>query len=383
MINKTGAFFILVLIATFVVNLLMKKFLPLLLTIVVSTGSFGQITITNADFAAAGDTARFSTASASSPVDVTLTGANYTWDFSFLQPTSQGIDTFLSVTSTPIIYAFTFGFNSNVAKKGFANGGLPGVPVSDVYNFYNRSTNNYRQTGYGGSLNGITTPLSFNSPDIIYDFPVNFGNIDSSDSDYSLAVPNVATAVGNQRRVNVVDGWGSITTPYGTFNALRIKSTLTGEDSLYLDSIGQGFSIPRALTREYKWLAAGQDIPLLEIVTRELQPGTESVASIRYKDIARSVGLATVSLLANDPLLRPNPSGANDVHATINLRKATDVSLLIQSMDGRTVEQKILQLNAGIQNVLVKPAAQSLQAGVYLVTFVVDNERYTTKMIVE
>lgn len=96
-----------------------------------------------------GDTARFSNASPLSTVDLTLTGANYTWDFSFLQSTGQDVDTFLAVTSTPLVYILVFGFNSNVAKRGLDLSAFPQVPVTDIYNFYSKSSNNFRQMGYG------------------------------------------------------------------------------------------------------------------------------------------------------------------------------------------------------------------------------------------
>jgi hypothetical protein len=361
----------------------MKKIVALLFFCLYGMNSYSQITVTNADFASAGDTARFSTASPMSAVDLTLTGANYTWDFSFLQPVSQDVDTFLSVTSTPFVYVLVFGLSSNVAKKGFDLSALPAVPVSDIYNFYNRSSNNYRQTGFGASVSGITTPLSFNSPDIIYDFPVNFGNIDSSDSDYSLAIPGLASAVGSQRRVNTVDGWGSVTTPYGTFNALRIKSTITGEDSLFLDTLGQGFAAPRPLTREYKWLANGQDIPVLEIVTSELVAGVETVNSIRYKDSIRTTGLNAIPYLSGEPALSPNPSRNHDVLATIDLKQPAVVGIFIRSIEGKLLDQKSVDLNSGKQNILVKSSSLSLSPGVYLVSFVVQNEQFTTRMVVE
>ncbi len=360
----------------------MNKFFTLLTLLFISAIGHAQITITNADMPSGGDTARFSNASPLSPVDLTLTGANYTWDFSFLQSTGQDVDTFLSVTSTPLVYVLVFGFNSNVAKRGLDLSAFPQVPVTDIYNFYSKSSNNFKQMGYGASISGVTTPISFNNADVIYDFPVNFGNIDSSDSDYSLVVPGVASAIGSQHRVNEVDGWGSVITPFGTFNALRIKSTLTGQDSLYLDSLGQGFAAPRPLTREYKWLANGQDIPVLEINTTETF-GVETITAIRYRDSVRTVGLNQLSLLAAEPVLSPNPARNHDVMATINLMQAAGVEIVMQSIEGKVVSRQMLQLNAGLQNVLVKPAATGLQAGLYTVSFIVDNERFTTKLVVE
>ncbi|MBK9638651.1 MAG: hypothetical protein IPO63_12870 [Bacteroidetes bacterium] len=289
----------------------MKKVCTILMSFLLPLFTSAQITITNADLPSSGDQIQFSEAAITTPVDVTITGANYLWDFSMLQHTSQDVDTFLTVLSTPLVYAFVFGFNSNQAMRGVDLSAVPQVPITDVYGFFNRSSSNYKQTGYGASISGITTPISFNNHDIIYDFPVNFGNIDSSDSDYSIVIPGLATAIGSQHRVNVVDGWGDITTPYGTFNALRIVSTLTGEDSVYLDTLGFGFSSPRQLTREYKWLANGQDIPILQINTTELL-GIETVTLIKYRDSLRvPTALQEIRVEDLQLSLSPNPSNGN------------------------------------------------------------------------
>lgn len=178
-----------------------------------------------------------------------------------------------------------------------------------------------------------------------------------------------------------MDGWGSITTPFGTFSALRIKSTLTGQDSLYLDSLQQGFAAARPLTREYKWLANGNVIPVLEINTTETL-GIEAITSIRYRDSIRTVGLNQISLLNAEPVLSPNPAGNHDVNALINLQQASQVDIVIQSMDGKVVSRQNLRLEAGMQNVLIKSTGSGLLSGLYTVSFIVGNERFTTKLVV-
>ncbi|MBL7922989.1 MAG: T9SS type A sorting domain-containing protein [Bacteroidia bacterium] len=360
----------------------MKKLFTLLCGLIANL-SWAQITITNTDLASANDTVRFSEASALTPVDLSLTGANYTWDFSGLQSVSQDVDSFLSVSSTPLVYFLFFGFSSNLASRGVDLSSFPGVPISDVYSFFNKSSNNYKQTGYGASINGITTPIAFNNDDIVYDFPVNFGNVDSSDSDYSISLPGLATAIGSQHRVNVVDGWGSITTPYGTFNALRIVSTLTGEDSVYLDTLGFGFSSPRPLTREYKWLADAQDIPVLQINTIETL-GIETVSLIKYRDSLRTpVGLPANYLSHTPMTLAPNPSKGSDVLAVINLKNAASLEVSIYSAEGRLVDRRQVQLQAGKQTVAVRPSDLQLNAGVYLVEMSSLGERFSARMVIQ
>ena len=361
----------------------MKKVYTILMSVLFPLISIAQITITSADLPSAGDQIQFSQAAITTPVDLTLTGTSYVWDFSMLQHTSQDVDTFLSVLSTPIVYALVFGFNSNQAMRGVDLSAVPQVPISDVYGFYNKSSNNYKQTGYGASITGITTPISFNNDDIIYDFPITFGNMDSSDSDYSIIIPGLATAIGSQHRVNVVDGWGDITTPYGTFNALRIVSTLTGEDSIYLDTLGFGFSAPRQLTREYKWLATGQDIPILQINTSELL-GIETVTLIKYRDSLRvPTALNEVRVDDLQLSLSPNPSNGSEFYLISVSAKSTDLNCAIYSLDGRLVHRQPLSIQSGKQKIQLGSADFKLSAGSYVVNISNSSSSISIKLIVQ
>jgi hypothetical protein len=59
----------------------MKKVYSVLLSFLLPVLSSAQITITNADLPSSGDQIQFSQAAVTTPVDLTLTGANYLWDF--------------------------------------------------------------------------------------------------------------------------------------------------------------------------------------------------------------------------------------------------------------------------------------------------------------
>lgn len=88
-----------------------KRLLPTLL-ILSSVQVFSQVTVNQADMPSAGDTLRFSVANTSG-IDAGSGGSNQTWDFSNLQSTSQFVDEFLPVSSTPFTYVATYGFPSS------------------------------------------------------------------------------------------------------------------------------------------------------------------------------------------------------------------------------------------------------------------------------
>lgn len=361
----------------------MKNTFTLFILLICSTVLHAQITINSADMPSSGDIIRFSTAANNTTVNLLQTGAGQTWDFSYLQPIGQSLDTFVSVTSTPITYLLTFGFTSNLAARGIQLSSIGFLPVNNGYSFYNKNASGFRQKGFGAELNGIPVPVPYNNDDDIYLFPLNFGDQDTSDSDYNVTIPGQGSAIGNQRRINHVDGWGTVITPYGSFSALRILSVLTGEDSLYLDTLGFGFNLQRALTKEYKWLANGQDIPVLQINTTTNNFGVESVSLIRFRDSLRAFASVPENLpFIAEPRLYPNPTAGSDVMAVMDLKTPTEVTLDILDPSGRLISRRELFLSSGIQQVQVKSSDLQLNAGLYFVCFRVGNESRTARLIV-
>lgn len=354
-----------------------KIFLTAMLGIAMLTGANAQITITAADMPNAGDTFRISTASVLSAIDLSLTGPAYTWNFSSLQSTGQDVDTFLAIGNTGLIYSLFYvniPFNNNrasIASRGFDLSGLgsfPNVPVSDIYNFYYETSADFKQVGFGATLSGIQTPIAYTNKDVIYNFPLNFGDVDSSDSDYTLSVPNIFSITGSQRRVNEVDGWGSITTPYGTFNAIRVKSVLNGQDSAFLDTLGQSFSFTRPTIREYKWLANGEGIPVLQVNTSELL-GVEAITSIRYRDSLRvPVGLSEPEQAIASMRVFPNPGHSRDLRLVVNMAGQGLCQLAIHDLQGRTHAGADVYLKQGPNNIALEELTRHLEEGFYLLT---------------
>ncbi|MGR6086788.1 MAG: T9SS type A sorting domain-containing protein [Arcticibacter sp.] len=356
----------------------MKKVLLALSLVCIANFSHAQITIGSSAIPAANDTFRFSNAQITSAIDPVPTGANFTWDFSFLQPVSQDIDTFRTVSSTGGTYALYFAdlaFNSNranQAKKG--NLGVPNVPlgggvtVSDVIAFYYKSSTLYQQTGYGATINGIGVPIGFNTKDVLYRFPMNFGDTDTSPSDFNINIPNLGYYGHDQVRVSEVDGWGTLITPYGTFNTLRIKSRITGTDTLFLDTLGFGFNFPSPETIEYKWLGTTKNIPLLQItMTGGSFGGAPQISSVTYRDSVRT--LTSISEPVN-PIgsmsVFPNP--AND-WVTISLNSYIDgvASIRLIAPDGRIVNDLWNgELYSGNNMMNLNLANHQLASGLYL-----------------
>ncbi|GAB3306807.1 T9SS type A sorting domain-containing protein [Hymenobacter tenuis] len=288
----------------------------LLVGLVAPARSQQAISLSLADMPSVGDTLRLSQAGAATSVSLSQTGPNQTWDFSGLTPVSQRVGRIENVASTPGFLPVTFGPLSGVnratqaVRQDLGPLAEAGLPVSEVYQFFNASAADYRQVGFGAVLQGTGLPATYQSQqlqDVVYRFPLTYGQKDSSNSDFTASVPTLAYLREKQKRVNHADGWGTLITPFGTFAALRVVSTLTAHDSLSVQS-QPGTALDR-VTREYKWLGLKQGLPLLQITT-QVVAGRETVALLEYRDVYRRLSgpLANSTPLSESAVsVFPNP----------------------------------------------------------------------------
>ena len=265
-----------------------------------------QITITEADMPSAGDTMRYSTAAAQD-IDVLTTGAGVTWDMSQLVPQGSGADTAVTVGSTPLLYQFYFNnqilysqYKADYAQKG-PSFGAQGLQVSDVYEYYKKGSDGFRNVGFGASINGVPASVRRIPIDVVYEFPMNFGDVSNSPSYFELTVPSLLYYSQSQQRDNVVDGWGTLYLPTDTFQVLRVKSVIQHHDSVYVEQFGTGFGFDQPETIEYKWIAAGMDAPVLSVTT---VGGTATTARFFYDP---TIVTAVVENEQLTPGIYPNP----------------------------------------------------------------------------
>lgn len=257
----------------------MKKIIYLLLFGTISVHA--QITVNNADMPSLNDTVRFSTAAtADVTARINQSGANQTWDFSDLRISGQDIASFKSASSINIAYFLAFSSSSYGTEA--PNATIGAVTATNVYQFFKNSTNSYVCDGRGFEVSASPLPLSqtYSGKDVVYKFPMNYGNKDSNSYVSNEVNAIVGTLSGVGKRVNEVDGWGSITTPFGTFNCLRVKSIVNTTDTVRSSLVPFPIPFSQSYT-EYKWIAKGHKIPILEI---RVNSGVGGQTTIRFKD---------------------------------------------------------------------------------------------------
>lgn len=348
--------------------------------------SWSQISITTADMPVVNDTIRYSVASPVTSLDLTITGANQWWDYSSLTSTSQRVDTFFSVTSTPTAYQFFFN-NSILYASHKANYALRGqditfppivpIPISftEVFNYVKNSSTKYENVGFGSKISGIPNSTRKIPIDVEYQFPLDYTDTSYSASEFSINIPTLAYYGQTMERENIVDGWGSLTLPMGTYNVLRVKSILTKVDTIFLDTLGFGVTFPRPEETEYKWLANGMSTPILKVITN-----LGIISSIEYQDTMEVVGVNELTVI-NGVSVFPNPT-KEFVQVIFNSKNTGNLTYSIKDINGKLILNNNYSANTGKNVFVIDLRNNQLSKGVYFIELLMDNQLVTQKLII-
>lgn len=292
------------------------KLLSLLLLCLYSSFLSAQITLNRSHFPQSGDSMRFSNSNPAAMADrVQTSGANQNWDFSDLQSSSQDVLYFQNSLQTPYFFYFFNTFGNKLVDSI----DLVVTQLTLLYNFFGANNNKFSTRGLGFSVQGLPLPANYTDEDEVYHFPLNYGRRDSTTFAFAASLPTLGDYKSSGWRKTEVDGWGSISTPYGTFDCLRLKSTIFTRDSLNIQGFNLG--LPPRTTVEYKWLAKEEKIPILEISGTQIGNNFTPTA-VRFRDrippfvpaAAASSDLLALQLYpvpANDKLLlRMHPANS-------------------------------------------------------------------------
>lgn len=352
----------------------MKKILLFVSFVAIIFSLNAQVTITSSEMPAPG--ASYVVSNAISISNYSDAGANLTWDFSALTPLSQDTLTYETPISAviPITYIATFNnpfdmdHKATTAKEENLSVPVPGITVSDVYFFYKLGTSDYRQVGMGANISGAALPVKMDPTDRVFVLPLNYNDKDTSVSFFEATIPTIGYYSSQKTRYNHADAYGTLKTPYGTFQTLRVKSTCNYHDSLYSEQMGMGFPNDRQEV-EYKWMVQGYKIPMITVTER-----TPAV-SVVYIDSLRNIGISEESVFAGivfpNPatgtftVMNPDPCGFTDVH--------------VYSSNGQMALWEHIDMNSSSRVINI----ESLSPGIYSVVIHSQQHQIVRKLVVE
>jgi hypothetical protein len=287
------------------------------LTVFSSYSLIAQITLLENDFPNTGDTVRFSTAT-DTPNDPNTAGQSYTWDYSSLVADSQFVREFTSIGFSPVQVSFGLFAPTNYQASYFIPenalqlnqlGNFLPVTLSDARSYQRSLTDSITKVGFSIQVNGLDVAFPSDTIETKYKFPMTYGQ-DFNTVGYTVIDLNPATNLIIKQHLNVqsvVDGYGQLILPFGTFEVIRLKREIVELDSIYQSFFGapSWFVPPVTASYEYEWITQGKKDALLKIVTRDIG-GQQQIQSIEYQDVY----IDFASLQENEVLtnIYPNPS---------------------------------------------------------------------------
>lgn len=330
-----------------------------------------QITVTQNDFGSAGDTVRFSIAQDIWGLDAALSGANVTWDFSVMEPTVQKIDTLFTTVEAGFTYAFVYANPTDPSHMSSWNrkeqaidfGGL--IPVEDFRGFYKKSSTALSYVGAGAKILGFPLPAKADTIDKVYRLPMNFGDAYNEVRYLKADIPNLFYFEQHMTIQNEVEGWGTLITPFGSFQTLKIKKIINEFDSIYADTLGFGFGFNQPQRVEYHWIGENYKLPLM------VYSDLGITGNIEYQDIARS-GTPVLSVSDEEIAelsLYPNP--ASDL---LTITSSEIISMVrIVDMNGKQIATYPVNSTQASLDV------NSISNGLYLVEILSEQSVIPTK----
>jgi hypothetical protein len=358
------------------------KFFTALTACLFFINSYTQITVTAADFPSPDDTAMVST-SDETMLDLVTTGPSSTWDFSGISISGQSIDTFFNVTDAPFLVQAVFNnsflnpdhvsdYYSPVSAGALSQLGQFGIGIESAMQYTNVATDSVFNTGISFVFQGQTIPAKADTIDTQYMLPMTFGDSWAGSSYINLDLNPAFDAIYRryQTRNTIVDGWGSITTPFGTFDAIRLKSFVSSTDSIYVGQFGSWFELPTPDQIEYQWFTNGEKVPVFSVVTSDVA-GNETITSIEFKDMERFFA----SVEEDEKLVDIYPNPAQD---QINLSfNEIPKELRVMSTTGKIVYA-------------VQPSSNTISinttdwaSGIYILETTSKNRISTSKLVIE
>ncbi len=294
-----------------------------------------QITVTTADIAS--PTKVIYQANDTMPtVSVGSFGTSQTWNMSALNTHSTDTMTFISYAWAP---NSNFSTSNLVAKQGWQN----------AYVYLTNNASGLTVQGSSGSQDfgaGPVTINQINSPsEILMNFPGTYltaftnNYMTNTPAFYFGIDPGIGFVIDSVRQHSevkktvLVDGWGSLTTPLGTYNVLRAEETIVRYDTTdaYLFGTWNDAILTSAdSTTGYSWWANGVGFPLVSIKLDSLS----NIKQTQWLQALPAVGINEQSN-ATTVLVYPNPA-QNQINFTVESSKVGAIQVM--DITGRMID---------------------------------------------
>jgi hypothetical protein len=283
-------------------------------------------------------------------------GANQTWNLAL---TNSGTSTSTGVTPASSPYAASFP-QSTVA---FNSGGSW---------TFNRGTSSAWQNC--GIVNSAGTVLSYSDFEDMLHFPFTYTNT-YTDTWAVTYVQNSYTYYRWGTTTVTADGYGTLTTPDGTFsNVTRVHFYEDYKDSVVIASTPYVFSY---INDEYMWYLNGNHSTIAAVYTLTPDFAAPFTGGFYMSGVVSGVNdLSALTSLS----VAPNPAN-EQANFTVNLSEGKEVSIALFNSIGEEVGVAFTTAGMTGENKITMPVAE-LPAGIYFATVSLDGIQTSTQKFV-
>jgi len=259
-------------------------------------------------------------------------GTNMNWDFSGLTTDYVVTVEYVDPAGTP--FASNFPTATSVTKSG-------------NFYVYNRKDNaGVFEIGQGLTDDMGNLSIRYNSEAKTYNFPLSYAATYDSQFRYNITVDPGQAGIDSLRISSgvtynfVVDSWGSLTIPAGTFPVTRLIQTITSQDTVSVLTAVTGWQVLNTSTSNdivLFYLNPAKSAPVLIANQNEDEEGNTFYTVQHFADgnvnIEEAEQLQTIQTF-------PNPAIDN-----VNIKIEQNIPLLtyIYDINGRLVEQQNMQ----------------------------------------
>jgi len=342
----------------------MKKIILLFVAAVFfAEESSAQITITSADLPQAGYTYLTNTDTTPSISLGTPSANSQSWNFSSLTSDYPSVPTFGLTSTTPYSSIFSASNIFTYGPAAWFGGIYGGAPVGSQgmakgHMFWKTDNTGYRIVGFrsdSGTYAGIN--VIENPMELLIGTPCTYNTSFSNTARWELPVGNVNQAdpdtfyVSHISKTLTADAWGSLTTPYSTFNnILRVHEYLIKIDSAYYKSgttVVYSMELMRDTSNNYLYLANGINYPAARVHSDK----NNIVKNVEYYNGFILAGINDHSDFGNNEVRNfPNPFSEETTLKIMDLAVGVkEYKLMLYDAFGKEVSPSIVRCSEGFK----------------------------------
>lgn len=348
----------------------MKKFLlPFFVLVLVGTTQ-AQMIINSGDMPVPGTVITMTEdTTPSGAMPVFTTGANVNWDFTALSNQVPSTIAFVDPSTTPYYSSFP--------------GSTLCYMAADSMFGYLYSNNDYAVAlGARVMMDTIEIIMNYDPDDTLFTFPFTYGTTMESHPCGEVKMfygDSINFGMGNiyidsirmtlcYDKNTVVDGWGNVATPFGTYETLRSTRVEFEEQEIAINYMGMWIPLSSSsdTTLVIEWNMKNTGIPLISVYA---EPSDSSIKRIEWLTVPPSFGFDDI-VASNDLNIYPNPVADE---ATISFDGEIPEVITITDISGREI------FNFEINNqTKIKIDVSDIDPGMYFIVAAKRGQNYKT-----